>query len=83
MVTVSLSPSEGGGGTPWRRGHAAAAFPAPTPRCCPRCRFLSKDRLSCEDDPVLKADAGVPWRLGGTRLKGERPASAPILRNVT
>lgn len=71
MVTVSLSLSEDGSGTPWSRSHATAAFPALTLGCCLSYYFLSKDRLSCEDDPIIEADAGILLRLGCTRLKAD------------
>lgn len=49
----------GQSGTPGA-GAAGAALPAlPCPGCCQGCFFLSEDRLSWGDDPVLRADAGI------------------------
>lgn len=59
---------------PWSRSSQACP-PCTAPGCCPSCSFLSKARLSWEDDPVLRADAGILREAQRCRLWAGIPSA--------
>lgn len=58
---------------PWSRS-SQGCVPCTAPGCCQSCYFLPKDRLSWDDDPVVRADAGILCEAQRCRLRAGIPS---------